>query len=120
MALGHVATGALTNNAEWMDALRRAGDAVGEKIWELPAYDEYRKQIRSEIADLKNSGGRPGGAITAGLFLKEFVDDTPWVHLDIAGTARTDQMPHLAKGPTGVMTRTFVHLAEALNLERTW
>lgn len=114
VGLGTVSTGALTNNADWMNAVRQAADTAGERVWELPSFDEYKKQIKSDIADLKNSGGRAGGAITAGLFLREFVDETPWVHLDIAGTANTDGLSYLANGPTGAMVRTFVQLAEQL------
>jgi len=114
IALGHTTTGAVSNNAELMTAVNQAAEAAGEYVWELPHHEEYKKQIKSDIADLKNSGGRPGGAITAGLFLREFVDETPWVHLDIAGTSTTDGTPALAKGPTGVMVRTFVKLAESL------
>lgn len=114
IALGHATTGALTNNPELMTALKNAADAAGEHVWELPHHDEYKKQIKSDIADIKNSGGRPAGSITAGLFLREFVDETPWVHLDIAGTSTTDGTSSLAKGATGIMVRTFVQLAESL------
>jgi leucyl aminopeptidase len=114
IALGHTTTAALTDNPELMAALGRAAETAGEYVWELPHHDEYKKQIKSDIADIKNSGGRPGGTITAGLFLREFVDETPWVHLDIAGTSTSDGSASLAKGPTGVMVRTFVHLAESL------
>ncbi len=114
IALGHTTTAAVSNNADLMGALTRAAESAGEYVWELPHHDEYKKQIKSDIADLKNSGGRPAGSITAGLFLREFVDVTPWVHLDIAGTSTTDGAPHIAKGPTGAMVRTFVQLAEQL------
>ena len=90
-------------------------DAVyesGEVIWQLPYFDHYQKQVRtSHIADLNNSPGRAGHAIMAGAFLGEFAEDTPWVHLDIAGTANTDSEHDLGpKGPTGAMTRTLVKL----------
>jgi leucyl aminopeptidase len=114
IALGHIASGAWTNNADWLASVRAASETSGERIWEMPLFDEYRKQINSDIADMKNSGGRPGGAISAAMFIKEFVDDVPWVHLDIAGTSGSDNATHLAKGPSGVMVRTFVHLAEKL------
>ncbi len=92
-----------------------AGERAGERVWRLPAWDEYAEQIKSEIADVKNTGGRPGGTITGGLFLTYFIDDKPWVHLDIAGTAWVDDAkPFLAKGPSGMCVRTFVELA------RTW
>jgi leucyl aminopeptidase len=115
IALGHVATGAFANNAEWMSSVKAAADCAGEKVWEMPMFAEYRQLLNSEIADMKNSGGRTAGSITGATFLREFVDDTPWVHLDIAGTGGTENPPaHMAKGPTGVMVRTFVQLAESL------
>ena len=115
IALGNAATGAFGNDPEWMQAVRSAADAAGERFWELPLFEEYRPLLKSEIADFKNSGGPRGGAITGAMFLKEFVDDTPWVHLDIAGTASIENPPaHLSKGATGVMVRTFVHLTESL------
>jgi leucyl aminopeptidase len=114
ISLGHVASGAMGNNPELMDALKGAAASAGEKIWQMPLYDEYRQQLKSDIADMKNTGGRPGGALTAGVFLKEFVDDTPWVHIDIAGTSSGESAAHMAKGPTGVMVRTFVQLAQNL------
>ena len=92
-------------------ALQRSG----EKFWRLPLDQEYLDQIRSSIADIVNSGGRYGGASTAAAFLREFVADTPWIHLDIAGTAwNDDAKPWLAKGPTGVALRTLVHLVLSL------
>jgi leucyl aminopeptidase len=114
IALGHVASGAMGNNPALMDALKSAAETAGEKVWQMPLYDAYRQQLKSDIADMKNTGGRPGGALTAAIFLKEFVDEAPWVHLDIAGTATAETGAHLAKGPTGVMVRTFVQLAENL------
>lgn len=115
VALGTVASGAMTNNPELLATVRRAAESADEKIWELPLFDEYKKQLKSDIADLKNSGGRNGGAITAGWFLREFTDDKPWVHLDIAGPSTNDKpLPHMAKGASGVMVRTFVQLAEDL------
>ena len=81
-------------------------------MWPLPLFDEYKESLKSEIADMLNSPGRPAGAITAAMFLKEFVGDTPWAHLDIAGTAWTDEArPWAVKGATGVMIRTLVELA---------
>jgi leucyl aminopeptidase len=116
IALGNVATGAFDNNPEWMAELRKAADSAGEKVWEMPLFEDYKPLLKSEIADMKNSGGPKGGAITGAMFLKEFVDDTPWVHLDIAGTASLDTPPaHLVKGATGVMVRTLVHLVESLH-----
>jgi leucyl aminopeptidase len=78
----------------------------------MPVFDDYKDQLKSEIADFTNTGGRPGGAITAALFLKEFTGDLPWVHLDIAGTAWAEEAkPYQPKGPTGVAVRTLVELA---------
>ena len=97
------------NDGDLMDEVRAVGERTGERCWPLPLWDEYRKQIKSDVADIKNSGGRPAGSITAGWFLKEFVGDVPWVHLDIAGTAWKDEAaPYLRKGATGVPTRLFI------------
>jgi leucyl aminopeptidase len=111
IALGDVYVAALGNNQEWIEEVIEAGKRAGEKIWQLPLTPEYREQIKSEIADIKNVGGRKAGTITAAYFLREFVDDVPWVHLDIAGTAWNENgKPHLAVGPTGVCVRTLVSL----------
>jgi leucyl aminopeptidase len=115
VALGHLYTGAFTNNQEWMDKVMAAAKAEGEKFWQMPLDPEYKDLLKNAFADLSNIGGRWGGAISAAYFLKEFADPTPWVHLDIAGTAWHDEAkPHMAKGPTGVCVRTFVELAKAL------
>lgn len=112
VALGHVNIGAFTNNDDFLGRVLAAAKAEGEKTWPMPLDDEYKEQLKSAFADLANIGGRPGGSITAAWFLREFVDDTPWVHLDIAGTAWLDDAkPHMAKGPTGVCVRTFTNLA---------
>ena len=109
IGLGHEAVGLMGNDGALMDQVRAVGERTGERCWPLPLWDEFRKQIDSDVADIKNSGGRPAGSITAGWFLKEFVEDVPWVHLDIAGTAyRDDPAPYLRKGPTGVPTRLFI------------
>jgi leucyl aminopeptidase len=108
VALGHQASGVMGNDDALVEELRRAGDRSGERCWPLPMYDEYREQIRSDYADIKNSGGRPAGAISAGWFLREFVD-FPWAHLDVAGTAYGDgKLAYLSKGSTGAPTRLFV------------
>jgi leucyl aminopeptidase len=116
VALGHVATGAMGKPQEWVDQVMNASRAVGEKIWQLPIYDEYRELIKSEIADMENAGGRWAGPITGAWFLKEFVkDETAWVHLDIAGTATIESdVPHLPKGASGVGVRALVRLAEEI------
>jgi leucyl aminopeptidase len=111
IALGDVYVAILGNNQEWIDAIIAAGKAAGEKIWQLPLDKEYREQIKSEIADIKNIGGRKAGTITGAYFIREFVEETPWAHLDIAGTAwNENKKPHLAVGPTGVCVRTLVKL----------
>jgi len=90
--------------------VRDAAREVGERFWELPMDDDYREMIKSDIADIKNSAGRNAGTITAAYFLREFAEDTPWVHLDIAGTAwENDRKPYAAKGPTGVAIRTLIN-----------
>lgn len=109
VALGHQASAVMGNDDELLEELRQAGDRTGERCWPLPMHDEYREQIRSDYADLKNSAGRPAGSITAGWFLREFVGDFPWAHLDIAGTAYGDgKLSYQSKGATGVPTRLFV------------
>lgn len=112
IALGDVCSGIFTNNQEFVDKVIRAGADTGERLWQLPMYEEYKEANKSEVADLKNSGGRWGGAITAAQFLSEFVGDTPWAHIDIAGTFYTDkEKGYLVKGATGVCVRTLVQLA---------
>ncbi len=115
VALGNICTGAFTNNQELANKVISAGDKAGERIWLLPMFEEYEEQIKSEVADIKNVGERWGGAITAAKFLAEFIGDTPWVHLDIAGTSMADkERSYLVKGATGVAVRTLVNLALAL------
>jgi len=112
VALGHLYAGAFSNNQSFLDKLLGAARAEGEKIWQFPLDDEYRRALDSEFADLQNIGGRPGGAITAACFIRDFVNEIPWVHLDIAGTAwLEDAKPYMAKGATGIGVRTFVQLA---------
>ncbi len=114
VALGHVNIGAFTNNEDFLARVMNAAKGEGEKMWHMPLDDEYKELLKSAFADLANIGGRWGGAISAAWFLREFVDDTPWVHLDIAGTAWLDEAkPFMAKGPSGVCVRTFVKLALA-------
>jgi leucyl aminopeptidase len=115
IALGKVCTGAFGNNQELIDRIIAAGAEAGELIWQMPMYDEYKEQIKSDVADIKNVGGKYGGAITAAQFLAEFAGDTPWVHLDIAGTSMTDkEKRYLVKGATGVPVRTLVNLVLSL------
>jgi len=111
IALGDVYVALLGTDQAWIDRVLAAGKKAGEKIWQLPLDKEYREQIKSEIADIKNIGGRKAGTITGAYFIREFVEDTPWAHLDIAGTAWNETAkPHLAVGPTGVCLRTLVNL----------
>jgi leucyl aminopeptidase len=112
VALGHLHIGAFSNDDELQGRVQAAGKAAGDRIWRMPLDEDYKDYLKSAFADLPNVGGRWGGAITAAKFLEEFVEGKPWVHLDIAGTAWLDDgKPHLAKGPSGVPTRTFVNLA---------
>lgn len=109
IALGHHASAVLGNDEHLVEELRAAGERSGERVWPLPMLDEYKEQLRSDYADLKNSGGRPAGTITAAWFLREFVDGFAWAHLDIAGTAYGDgKLAYQTKGATGVPTRLFV------------
>jgi len=111
-ALGHHMTGLFSNNKFWADEVRSAAKISGEPVWELPLDDEYMELIESDIADLKNDGGFPAGAIQGAMFLKEFAGDTPWVHLDIAGTSFTTEEKGMhPKGATGVFVRTLISLA---------
>jgi leucyl aminopeptidase len=109
VALGAVNAGVFTNNDAMWERFRGALQRAGEKMWRLPIDVEYLELIRSSIADIKNTGGRYGGAITAAMFLKEFVDETPWMHLDIAGTAwEEENKAWIAKGPSGIAVRSLV------------
>lgn len=113
IALGDVNTAILGTDQELIDEVIAAGREVGEKYWQLPLDKEYTKQIKSDIADIKNVGGRKAGTITAAAFLKEFADGVAWAHLDIAGTAWGDEAkPYRAKGPTGVAVRTLIEIVE--------
>lgn len=108
IGLGHTATAVLGTDPDLIARLQRAGEQSGERIWELPLWDDYRELIKSDIADMKNTGGRAAGTITAAWFLREFVEGFPWAHLDIAGTAYTErEMATQIKGPTGVLVRLF-------------
>jgi len=109
VALGMLNAGVFSNDDATYAHFQKAVDLSGEKFWRLPVDDEYRDMIVSDIGDIKNTGGRYGGAITAAMFLKEFVGDAPWVHLDIAGVAwMEDQKPWIAKGPSGIAVRSIV------------
>ena len=110
VALGYSRSGVFSNDEELAARWLSASEAAGEPMWRMPLDDEYREQLKSVYADIQNIGTRWGGACTAAMFLKEFAGDTPWVHLDIAGTAWLDEAkPWLAKGPTAVPLVTFVN-----------
>ena len=114
VALGYANAGVFANDDDMYTRFHSANAKAGEKMWRMPLDDEYKEQIRSSIADIMNTGGRWGGAITAAMFLKEFAEDTPWIHLDIAGTAWTeDQKPWIAKGPSGIALRSLVEFVKS-------
>jgi leucyl aminopeptidase len=98
------------------DKIRASGERTGDRVWPLPLWQEYKNKIKSDVADIKNTGGRYGGAITAAAFLAKYVGDTPWAHLDIAGTAwTTEELPYLTKGATGFGVRLVVDLLRRWN-----
>ena len=115
VALANVNVGVFSNDQPWTDKLLASAKATGEKMWQMPMDDEYREFIKGSFADIQNIGsGKGGGSITGAWFIREFAGDTPWIHLDIAGTAwNDDAKPWLAKGPTGVALRTLVHLVQS-------
>ncbi|MGB8772362.1 MAG: leucyl aminopeptidase [Candidatus Korobacteraceae bacterium] len=115
VALGMVNAGIFANDEDFYERFSKSLEKSGEKMWRLPVDDEYREMIKSNIADIVNSGGRWGGAVTAAMFLKEFVSDTPWIHLDIAGVAwMEDNKPWIAKGPSGTPVRSLVEFVRDL------
>jgi len=115
IGLGHHYTGLVSNNDALVKAVEAAGNMAGEPVWRLPLNKNYEKQIESDVADIKNTGGKPAGTITAAAYLSNFVGKTPWGHLDIAGTAwEFTQKAYIPKGPSGTATRTFI------NLVRNW
>ncbi len=113
VALGFANAGVWANDDAMYERFHKANDQAGEKMWRLPLDDEYKENIKSGIADMVNSGGRWGGAINAAMFLKEFAEETPWIHLDIAGTAwMEDSKPWIAKGPSGIALRSLVEFVK--------
>ncbi len=119
VALGTHATGLVATDDDLAERLQSAGDTTGERVWRLPLWDDYKQQIRSPVADMKNSGGRDGGAITAAALLSEFVGTVPWAHLDIAGTAWTQCSRHyITRGGVGVGVRLLVELARRWSKRR--
>ena len=113
VALGYVNAGIFASTDDMYERFAKANQQAGEKMWRLPLDDEYRELIKSNIADMQNSGARYGGAIFAAMFLKEFSEDTPWIHLDIAGTAWMEEnKPWIAKGPSGIALRSLVEFVK--------
>jgi leucyl aminopeptidase len=128
IALGIYVTGLMTNNAAFAERVKQAGETTGELVWELPLLPEYRQAVKSKIADVRNTStlGRAAGTITAGAFLENFVDERPWVHLDIAGTAWVEEPPRAedqpksynSRGATGVGVRLLVDLVQSYAAEQ--
>jgi leucyl aminopeptidase len=120
VALGKITSGLFGTPDEWVERVRRVANRAGDRVWPMPLFEEYRDQLKSEIADFTNTGGRPAGSVTAAIFLSEFTGGLPWAHLDIAGTAWADEAkPYMPKGPTGVAVRTLAQLAfENLDAKR--
>jgi leucyl aminopeptidase len=111
VALGRYVSGLFGQPAAWVDTVRAAASRAGDRVWPMPIYEETTEELRSEIADLINAAGRPGGAITAAAFLRTFAGDGAWAHLDIAGTAWAEtKQPYQPKGATGVAVRTLIEL----------
>ncbi|MBZ5656848.1 MAG: leucyl aminopeptidase [Acidobacteriia bacterium] len=113
VALGYVNVGVFANDNPMYERFAKANQQAGEQMWRLPLDDDYKENIKSSIADIANAGPRHGGAINAAMFLKEFAEDTPWIHLDIAGTAWMEEnKPWIAKGPSGVALRSLVEFVQ--------
>jgi leucyl aminopeptidase len=114
VALGKTTSGLFGTPPSWVADVQAASERAGDRSWPMPVFEDYFEQLKSEIADFTNTGGRPAGAITGALFIKEFAGGLPWVHMDIAGTAWAEESkPYQPKGATGVATRTLVELAQA-------
>jgi leucyl aminopeptidase len=114
IALGHTATAVLGNDDAVIEEIVAAGKRSGELAWPLPLWDDYKELIKSDVADMKNSGGRAAGTITAAMFLKEFAEGYPWAHLDVAGTAYSEgDLTYIPKGPTGIPVGLFVEFVRA-------
>lgn len=115
IALGSEAIAMMGNNAGLMEKIKKASEDTYERVWQMPLYDEYKDYIKSDVADIKNSGGKNGSLVTAGYFLKEFAGDIPWVHLDIAGTAWNDKdKPYIPKGSTGIGVRLMLRFLKEI------
>ena len=115
IAFGNEAIAMMGNDRKLLDAMKKSGENTFERVWEMPLFEEYKEYLTSDIADIKNIGGRNGGLVTAAYFLYEFAGDTPWVHLDIAGTAWTEKdKPYVPKGATGIGTRLICDIIKGL------
>jgi leucyl aminopeptidase len=115
VALGNKCSGLFGNNQKLLDIIKTAGEESGDRVWQMPMFDEYKENLESTVADLKNLGGREGGSISAAKFLEEFVDDIPWSHLDIAGTAyNVKENKYLGTGASGAGVRLLAALFEKL------
>lgn len=115
IAFGNEVIAMMGNDRKLLDALKKSGENTYERVWEMPLFEEYKEYLKSDIADIKNIGGRNGGLLTSAYFLYEFAGDTPWVHLDIAGTAWTEKdKPYVPKGASGVGTRLILDLIKEL------
>jgi leucyl aminopeptidase len=115
IALGNGAIAMMGNDKKWVAKIKKSGDNTYERVWEMPLFDEYKEYLKSDIADLKNTGGRSGSLVSSGCFLREFAGDTPWVHLDIAGTAWAEkEKPYIPKGASGIGVRLLMNLIKEL------
>jgi leucyl aminopeptidase len=112
VALGNTTSGLFGAPDSWVNIVCDIANQAGDRVWPMPVFDDYSELLRSDIADVANVGGRPASAITAAMFLKRFTDGRPWAHMDIAGTAWSEEnSAYQKKGPTGVAVRTLVELA---------
>jgi len=115
VALGSEATAMMGNDRKLLDKIKKSADNTYERVWEMPLFDEYKEYIKSDIADIKNTGGKNGSLVTAAYFLYEFAEKTPWVHLDIAGTAWVEKdKPYIPKGASGIGVRLIMDLIKHL------
>ena len=114
VALGNEAIAMMGNDRKLLDKIKKSADNTYERVWEMPLFDEYKEYLKSDIADIKNTGGKNGSLVTAAYFLYEFAEKTPWVHLDIAGTAWAEKdKPYIPKGASGIGVRLIMDLIKA-------
>jgi leucyl aminopeptidase len=115
IALGNEAIAMMGNDRGLLDALKKSAEETYERVWEMPLFEEYKEYVKSEVADIKNTGGRTGSLIASAYFLSEFVEKVPWVHLDIAGTAWMEkERPYMPKGASGVGVRLLSNLVKEM------